>query len=116
MSVTESYSHTYSLNTVVSDLMALTNLITEVGNLHKVESKGEKSHMIRNQEELLLQRSATLALVQMMAPITPAFAEECWSRLHLPPSSSPGSWLAKTLLQTNHSNIVSDSNRIIEIG
>ena len=95
--------------------MALTKLITEVGNVHEIESKGVKWHVIRNEEELLLQRSATLALIQMMAPITPAFAEECWSRLYPPSSSFPGSWLARALLLSSHSNIVSVQNRISEI-
>jgi leucyl-tRNA synthetase len=67
-SVTNSYSSTYSLNTVVSDLMALT----------KVVSQFEYS--------VPLQRLATMVLVQLLAPIAPATAEECWSRLNSRPS------------------------------
>ena len=65
MSVTDSYSSTYSLNTVVSDLMALTKVISEPGTF------------------VPLQRAATMVLIQLLAPIAPATAEECWSRLSL---------------------------------
>jgi leucyl-tRNA synthetase len=63
MSVTKSYSSTYSLNTVVSDLMALTKVVSDDGPF------------------VLLQRAATMVLIQLLAPIAPATAEECWSRL-----------------------------------
>jgi leucyl-tRNA synthetase len=66
MSVTNSYSRTYSLNTVVSDLMALTKVISEPGTSEP------------------LQRAATLVLIQLLAPVAPATAEECWSRLQPP--------------------------------
>ncbi|KAL2025108.1 hypothetical protein VTK56DRAFT_110 [Thermocarpiscus australiensis] len=65
-SVTASYEKVYALNTVVSDLMSLTNTILD---------KDAASEFI--------QREAVSALVRMMAPITPAFAEECWSILGL---------------------------------
>lgn len=76
MSVTNSYSSTYSLNKVVSDLMALTKSICEDGPC------------------VLLQRAATMVLIQLLAPIAPATAEECWSRLHPLSSSAPESWRA----------------------
>ncbi|KAJ4141271.1 coenzyme A transporter [Fusarium equiseti] len=67
-SVTASYDEVYSLNTVVSDLMILTNTLAD------------------NQAAgLVVKREAAQALISMMAPITPAFAEECWALLH--PSS-----------------------------
>ena len=66
-SVTASYEKVYALNTVVSDLMSLANTIQEkAGTL----SDG-------------IQRQAVSALLRMMAPITPAFSEECWSLLGL---------------------------------
>ncbi|KAK4148201.1 uncharacterized protein C8A04DRAFT_23998 [Dichotomopilus funicola] len=65
MSVTESYQKVYGLNTVVSDLMTLTNTIQN--------NTGVTS-------ELIL-RASLSALIRMLAPITPAFAEECWSLL-----------------------------------
>ncbi|KAK4657056.1 coenzyme A transporter [Podospora pseudocomata] len=65
-SVTGSYEKVYALNTVVSDLMILTNVIVE-------EEKGVPDGV---------KREAVEGLVRMMAPITPAFAEECWAVLH----------------------------------
>lgn len=66
-SVTDSYEKVYPLNTVVSDLMTLTNRIQEKGAAASA----------------WMQRQAVSALLRMMAPITPAFAEECWSLLGL---------------------------------
>ena len=66
-SVTASYEKVYALNTVVSDLMGLTNTILEHG-----ASASEA-----------IQREAASTLLRMMAPITPAFAEECWGLLGL---------------------------------
>ncbi|KAK3997614.1 hypothetical protein QBC44DRAFT_279767 [Cladorrhinum sp. PSN332] len=60
-----SYEKVYALNTVVSDLMGLSNVI--LSN----QEKGS-GHIVRE---------AVSSLVRMMAPITPAFAEECWSVL-----------------------------------
>jgi leucyl-tRNA synthetase len=65
-SVTASYEKVYSLNTVVSDLMILTNTIS--------------SHFPTASPDVL--RAALSALIRMAAPITPAFGEECWSLLH----------------------------------
>ncbi|KAI5918575.1 leucyl-tRNA synthetase [Camillea tinctor] len=65
MSVTKAYKNVYSLNTVVSTLMSLTNTIV---------SNPEASTVVRC--------AATSRLLRMMAPITPAFCEECWSILH----------------------------------
>lgn len=63
-SVTESYHNVYSLNTVVSDLMSLTNTIAAYP---AAESK--------------YRCLALSALVRMLAPIAPAFASECWQLL-----------------------------------
>ena len=65
-SVSASYEKVYALNTVVSDLMCLSNTI--------LENCGAS---------VMVQRQAASALLRMMAPITPAFAEECWSLLGL---------------------------------
>ncbi|KAH6686260.1 leucyl-tRNA synthetase [Plectosphaerella plurivora] len=62
---TASYHKIYPINTVVSSLMTLTNNLLE----------NEKANP-------LVKREAISATVRMMAPITPAFAEECWSLLH----------------------------------
>jgi leucyl-tRNA synthetase len=63
--VTAAYEDVYALNTVVSHLMILTNTL--------IETEGASG---------VVQREAASALLRMMAPITPAFAEECWSILH----------------------------------
>ncbi|KAK3370184.1 hypothetical protein B0H63DRAFT_310101 [Podospora didyma] len=64
LSVSASYDKVYTLNTIVSDLMSLTNTI--------IANDGAST---------FIQREALSALVRMAAPITPAFAEECWSIL-----------------------------------
>ncbi|OLN85026.1 Leucine-tRNA ligase, mitochondrial [Colletotrichum chlorophyti] len=64
-SITQSYETVYPMNTIVSDLMSLTNTLLE----NTVAST-------------LIQKEATSMLLRLMSPITPAFAEECWSLLH----------------------------------
>ncbi|KAI3321827.1 leucyl-tRNA synthetase [Xylariaceae sp. AK1471] len=63
-SVTAAYDKVYGLNTAVSTLMSLTNVIIDKAGANDV---------------VLL--AATTELVRLMAPIAPAFAEECWSIL-----------------------------------
>ncbi|KAI0883170.1 leucyl-tRNA synthetase [Annulohypoxylon maeteangense] len=65
ISVTNAIEKVYSMNTTVSSLMELTNVI------------------IKNQDSTsdVIKREAALLLIRMMAPITPAIAEECWSIL-----------------------------------
>ncbi|KAI1135118.1 leucyl-tRNA synthetase [Hypoxylon sp. FL0543] len=63
-SVTNALEKVYLLNTTVSSLMGLTNTLID---------KPLSSDTVKYE--------ATLRLIQMMAPITPAFAEECWSIL-----------------------------------
>ena len=70
-SVKTAFSTTYTLNTAVSDLIKLTNSLTA------------SPITITN---LPLAYHGTSALLRMLAPIAPAFAEECWELLH---SSSP---------------------------
>lgn len=69
-SVTASYNKVYTLNTVISDLMSLSNLIISSSS----SSSSSSAH------PLVLHESLS-ALIRMMAPIAPAFAEECWSTL-----------------------------------
>ncbi|KAF2015342.1 leucyl-tRNA synthetase [Aaosphaeria arxii CBS 175.79] len=75
-SVTTSYSETYSLNTIISDLMTMTNLIWDT----------ERS----SPAAFHLKYLATSHLLRMLAPIAPAVAEEGWEILqrHLPTSHS----------------------------
>lgn len=56
----------YSLNTTISDLTKLTNKLHEVGIQNMTPQVAQ--HVMRT-------------LLKMMAPITPAFAEECWEEL-----------------------------------
>ncbi|KAG9232111.1 hypothetical protein BJ875DRAFT_467755 [Amylocarpus encephaloides] len=67
--VTASYSNGHSLNTVVSDLMSLTNAI--------IEFPSPQSNNISGR--LLVLHQAMLTLLRLTAPIAPAFSEECWS-------------------------------------
>ena len=71
ISVTESFSTASSLNTVVSDLMTLSNTLLDSENACNVT----------------LRYHALSALLRMMAPVMPAFAEECWSIVHEAPAS-----------------------------
>ncbi|KAI0525404.1 hypothetical protein F5B22DRAFT_337231 [Xylaria bambusicola] len=64
ISVTAACEKVYALNTAVSTLMSLTNIIID---------KPNASHVVK--------LAATTELVRLMAPIAPASAEECWSML-----------------------------------
>ncbi|KAI1455260.1 leucyl-tRNA synthetase [Annulohypoxylon moriforme] len=64
ISVTNAIDKVYSMNTTVSSLMELTNLLIKTQDASDV-----------------IKYEASLLLIRMMAPITPAFAEECWSIL-----------------------------------
>lgn len=66
-SVTTSYSQSYSLNTVISDLMTLTNAIWDAPHASALTG--------------WLKWSATVHLLRMLAPIAPGVAEEAWHTL-----------------------------------
>ncbi|MCJ1396343.1 Leucyl-tRNA synthetase, mitochondrial [Xylographa bjoerkii] len=70
-SVTTSLSTTFAMNTVISDLIKLTNIITSISTTNDA-----------------ILYYATSSLLRMLAPIAPAFCEECWERLHSPTSGS----------------------------
>lgn len=91
-SVTQSYSQTFSLNTVVSDLMSLSNAVIEHGNL--LPNENDVDDGVTNMTSARINKCATKALIQMAAPITPAFSEECWTHLHHSPRPA-GSLLAQ---------------------
>ena len=63
--VTAALSETYSLNTMISDLMKLTNTLEE-----KCGSVGAEFQLM-----------CVETLVQLLAPTAPAFAEECWQAI-----------------------------------
>lgn len=93
-SVTDSYSITHSLNTVVSDLMALTNTIIEYQSMNK-DLAGDDVY----RPDQRLTHVAIKALVQMMAPITPAFAEECW-QIMSPPRRGIGQRISEEMYKS----------------
>ncbi|KAF2688514.1 leucyl-tRNA synthetase, partial [Lentithecium fluviatile CBS 122367] len=68
VSVTKSYSETYSLNTIISDLMTLTNTIWDTPHA-SICTPWFKWY-------------ATMHLLRMLAPIAPGVAEEGWHILH----------------------------------
>ena len=72
-SITSSYLSVNSMNTVVSDLMKLSNNILATSD-----------HGLLNQSPTYYQ--SVDILLRLMAPIVPAFAEECWATLHSVPS------------------------------
>jgi len=73
ISVTQSYCETYTLNTVVSDLMSLTNIISN--------ALWNDRLLTSDTGLLTLYRSCNI-LLRMLTPIAPSFAEECWEVLH----------------------------------
>jgi len=73
VSVTQSFSQTYALNTVVSDLMNLTNVLN-----HAVMDSTPFDSI--SEQRMLYQSCATL--LQLLSPIAPSFVEECWINLH----------------------------------
>lgn len=64
--VTNALSESYSLNTMISDLIKLTNALGEIE---------ETSMDIRADFQLLCAET----LVKLIAPVAPAVAEECWN-------------------------------------
>ncbi|KAL6708322.1 hypothetical protein ACN47E_003246 [Coniothyrium glycines] len=85
-SVTESYSRTYSLNTIVSDLMTLTNTIHDTPD--------------SSQATPYLKWYSTAQLVRMAAPITPGVAEEAWHLLTTEPRTSAPAPSSRSIFHT----------------
>ena len=63
--VTAALSESYSLNTMISDLMKLTNTLEDMNSSVRVD----------------LQLICVEKLVKLLAPTAPAFAEECWAAI-----------------------------------
>lgn len=85
-SVTKSYAETYSLNTVVSDLMTLTNTIWDTPHVSACTP--------------WFKWFATAHLLRMLAPIAPGVAEESWHTLH----STTSLHIRTTTLHPFHDN------------
>jgi leucyl-tRNA synthetase len=64
--VTNALSDTYLLNTMISDLIKLTNALNDLN--------GDNNKTIRTDFQLLCVET----LVKLIAPVAPAVAEECW--------------------------------------
>ena len=64
-SITTSLANADSFNTVISDLIKFTNALTSVRT-----------------SNLPLAYHSTSILLRLLAPVAPAFAEECWAQLH----------------------------------
>lgn len=75
--VTGSLADTYALNTVVSTLTKLTN------SLHALPALDQLPEPDTGTVGLQVRYKAAEALLRMVAPIAPAFAEECWEALHI---------------------------------
>jgi leucyl-tRNA synthetase len=67
-SVTKAYDETVSLNTVISDLMTLTNTIWDAP--HTSETMATLKYF------------AYVHMLRLLAPIAPATTEECWNTIH----------------------------------
>ncbi|MCJ1462528.1 Leucyl-tRNA synthetase, mitochondrial [Pseudocyphellaria aurata] len=66
LSVTTNLTETFTFNTIISDLMELTNIL-----------------LLPNESwNFALRYQSTAALLGMLAPVCPAVAEECWEELH----------------------------------
>ncbi|KAF2462380.1 hypothetical protein BDY21DRAFT_13190 [Lineolata rhizophorae] len=87
--VTDALENTYSLNTLVSDLIKLTNAISaaKISSLSPGKTRdalGEKA--VRTH----IYFASTTILLRLMGPTVPALAEECWEYLFLPkPTGNP---------------------------
>jgi leucyl-tRNA synthetase len=73
-SVAEKLDQAAGLNTVVSDLIKLTNALESYNNLSSHQRK-------TNDEGSRVLSFCIQSLVRLMAPLTPAFSEECWQVL-----------------------------------
>ncbi|KAH8587479.1 hypothetical protein B0O99DRAFT_641757 [Bisporella sp. PMI_857] len=85
ISITQSYTDTGSLNTVISDLMTLTNEIIEHAKTVLDPDAMAANHLdLPHQIESVIYVNwlASKIIIQLMAPITPAFSEECWASLN----------------------------------
>jgi leucyl-tRNA synthetase len=107
INVTDSYSKTHALNTTISDLMALTNDIIDYTRLVNDETPPVGGHPLNVN---LFSFKVVEELLKMMAPITPAFSEECWSILKPKPLSTIQRLLIWTLTRWKPYKVVQNSH------
>lgn len=70
VSVTHSLRETYALNTVISDLMDLSNAI------HAADATATPGNPLAR-----IVRASLATLLRLLTPVAPSFAEECWEVL-----------------------------------
>ncbi|KAI9788376.1 MAG: Leucyl-tRNA synthetase, mitochondrial [Candelina submexicana] len=80
INATKILNKSFSLNTLISDLIKLTNTLysTHIFSSSISSSPSEDTRTVAP----ALYHEATSTLLRLMAPVTPAFAEECWELLH----------------------------------
>ena len=91
-SITTSLSSTHALNTCISDLMSLTNTLAQAQAQFESDSTSVSPSTLYH---------TTSALIKLLAPFAPAFAEECWEVLH---SSIPHPYIETTAQQQHLSD------------
>ncbi|KAH7058853.1 leucyl-tRNA synthetase [Macrophomina phaseolina] len=100
-SVTTSLTSTYALNTVISDLTKLTNTLDGLQNNLEVAALPPAAQTYLAQAY----HRSVKCLLTMLAPICPAFAEECWETLHIALSSERPHATATTAATTTGNSI-----------
>ncbi|KAF3894244.1 Leucyl-tRNA synthetase [Trichophyton interdigitale] len=111
----------YGLNTVISDLIKLTNTIAAVP-LPGESSKPSPSAQSITQFYTTLYISLN-SLLRMLAPIAPAFASECWEVLHKPlfecvdtfPSVLSSPWPSEFLSESDIKHICSRGAKTVAV-
>ena len=86
-SISHTFEHNlYALNTAVSDLIKLTNTLLAMPPVslpvHERNSIPAATITSGGSVYFSVQYTGLSALLRMLAPIAPAFAEECWEKLH----------------------------------
>ena len=83
MSTTETLENNiYALNTSVSDLIKLTNgLLAALPKYNDEDTLAATGHTESTSRQIIVYYGVS-ALLRMLAPIAPAFSEECWEELH----------------------------------
>ncbi|KAF9428675.1 hypothetical protein BGZ94_001507 [Podila epigama] len=121
--LTTSFQNTYAFNTSIAFLIKLTNQLsaltpaTAIGTqpsatTETTSTKAQKKKSPKSQPQVspALYRQSVEALVKMLAPLAPAFGEECWETLHHQnTSSSSSSSSAPQDIQLLHRSIFSES-------
>ena len=86
LSLTQTFEHNlYGLNTAISDLIKLTNGLSAIlarCGPHNMEAGLSTSNQTGSSASPHIIHYGLTVLLQMLAPVAPAFAEQCWEDLH----------------------------------